>query len=101
MCVPDDEILATIEAWLEIAPFDRRAHQALLGTLARRGQLRDREEHVRVTQRRFEAEGLDESWLRDPLQPAAEHARRRRKAVASRFSLPPNKLGSHSPCPRP
>ena len=80
-CVPDDEVLGTIEAWLEIAPFDRRAHQALLGKLARQGRLRDREEHVRVAQQWFEAEGLDGSWLRDPVQPAAERARHASVAI--------------------
>jgi len=80
-CVPDVEVVSTIEAWLESAPLDRRAHQALLGMLARQGRLRDREEHVRVTQQRFEAEGLDGSWLREASQPAAERARHASVAI--------------------
>jgi DNA-binding SARP family transcriptional activator/tetratricopeptide (TPR) repeat protein len=80
-CVPDDEVLGTIEAWLEMAPFDRRAHQALLGVLARQGRVHDREEHARATQQRFESEGLDGSWLRESVQPAAERARHASVAI--------------------
>jgi DNA-binding SARP family transcriptional activator len=57
--VPDDEALGHLEKWLELAPFDPRVHGLLLDTLARRGRLREGEEHLAATTRLFEAEGLD------------------------------------------
>jgi DNA-binding SARP family transcriptional activator/tetratricopeptide (TPR) repeat protein len=55
----DEESLGHLEKWLELAPFDRRAHELLLGALARCGRLREGEEHLRAATRRFEEEGLD------------------------------------------
>jgi DNA-binding SARP family transcriptional activator/Flp pilus assembly protein TadD len=80
-CVPDDEVVDTIDAWLEIAPFDRRAHEALLGTLERQGRLLDREEHARAAQERFESEGLDGSWLREDVRPVVRRARQGSVAI--------------------
>ena len=53
-----------LEQWLELAPFDRRAHQRLLGVLARSGRIREGEEHLEAAVRSFEAEGLDGAPLR-------------------------------------
>ncbi len=58
-----DEALACLEQWLRLAPFDRRAHESLLDALARRGRLREGEEHLAATARMFEAEGQDWSTL--------------------------------------
>jgi DNA-binding SARP family transcriptional activator len=56
----DDAVAPGIVArWLELAPFDRHAHERLLGVLARAGRVRDAEEHLRVAASRFEEEGLD------------------------------------------
>ena len=44
---------------------DARAHEAMLAALARRGRMRDGEEHLAAAARLFEAEGLDVSPLRD------------------------------------
>ena len=44
---PDEEAFGHLETWLELAPFDRRAHELLLGALARCGRLREGEEHLR------------------------------------------------------
>ena len=55
--VPGDEIFAHLETWLQLAPFDRRIHEALLSALARRGRIREGEEHLAATARLFEAEG--------------------------------------------
>jgi DNA-binding SARP family transcriptional activator/TolB-like protein len=63
--VPDDEAFGYLETWLELAPFDRRVHELLLNTLARRGRMREGEEHLAATARLFEAEGLDHSAIRD------------------------------------
>jgi DNA-binding SARP family transcriptional activator len=64
---PEAEASAYVETWLQVAPFDARAHEALLGMLARRGWIREGEEHLAATRRLFEAEGLDiapihEAW---------------------------------------
>ena len=63
--VPDDEALAYLEKWLQLAPFDRRVHEILLRALARRGRIREGEEHLTATVRLFEAEGLDGAPIRD------------------------------------
>jgi len=57
--VPDDEAFGYLEKWLELAPFDRHVHEILLTALARRGRIREGEEHLAATARVFEAEGLD------------------------------------------
>jgi DNA-binding SARP family transcriptional activator len=63
--VPDDEAFGYLETWLELAPFDRRVHELLLSALARRGRMREGEEHLAATARQFEAEGLDHAPIRD------------------------------------
>ena len=63
--VPDDEGLGYLEKWRELAPFDRRVHEFLLNALARRGQIREADEHVAATIRLFEAEDLDCGPIRD------------------------------------
>ena len=63
--VPDDEVLGHLDKWLALAPFDRRIHEFLLTALARRGQIREGEEHLAATIRLFEAEGLDCTPIRD------------------------------------
>ncbi len=61
----DDEALGHIENWLEIAPFDIRAHEHLFEALARRARFRDGDEHLAVSAKLFSAEGLDCAGLRD------------------------------------
>lgn len=68
--VPDDEALGHLERWLQLAPFDRQVHEALLTTLARCGRIREGDEHLAATARRFEAEGLDCAPIRDAWQSA-------------------------------
>ncbi|MGS1108288.1 transcriptional regulator [Achromobacter anxifer] len=60
-----DETCACLDQWLQLVPFDRRAHEMLLGLLARRGQWREGEEHLAAAVRAFEADGLDWRPLRD------------------------------------
>ena len=60
-----DEAFGYLEKWLQLAPFERRVHQLLLAALARRGRIREGEEHLATTGRLFEAEGLDWTPLRD------------------------------------
>ncbi|WP_426960117.1 hypothetical protein [Muricoccus radiodurans] len=62
--LPDEEAAAPLGAWLRLAPFDLRPHEAVLAALARRGRIREAEEHLAATARLFEAEGLDAAPLR-------------------------------------
>jgi DNA-binding SARP family transcriptional activator/TolB-like protein len=59
------ETLEPLEQQLQLAPFDARAHQALLGALARGGRLAEGEQHVAAAARLFAAEGLDSGPLHD------------------------------------
>jgi DNA-binding SARP family transcriptional activator/Tfp pilus assembly protein PilF len=63
--VPDEEAFGYLEKWLELAPFDQHVHELLLTALARRGQIREAEEHLAATARSFEAEGLDSTPVHD------------------------------------
>ena len=70
----EDEALAYLEKWLVLAPFDDRVHAVLLNTLARRGQIREGNEHLAATTRLFESEGLDSSPIRDAWRSARAQA---------------------------
>jgi TolB-like protein/DNA-binding SARP family transcriptional activator len=77
-----DEMFEYLEKWLELAPFDLRVHEVLLNAFARRGRIRDGEEHLAATGRLFEDEGLDCTPIRDRWRAARECA------VAAVPSLP-------------
>ena len=77
-----EESLTYAEKWLEIAPFDVRAHGQLFNALASRGRFRDVDEHLLVSTRLFSAERLDCSGLRLAWN-AASSQRRRRPAVTT------------------
>jgi DNA-binding SARP family transcriptional activator/TolB-like protein len=62
---PENDTFRYLDKWLELAPFDRRAHEILLDSLARHGRIREGEEHLEATARLFEAEGLDLGPIRD------------------------------------
>lgn len=79
---PDEQALKYLDTWLELAPFDLRVHEALLKVLARRGSLREGEEHLAATARLFESEGLST----DPIREMWRTARMRPAAVAQRVS---------------
>lgn len=51
--------LEALAQWLAIAPFDRHAHERLLEALAAAGRLREGDEHLAETARRYESEGQD------------------------------------------
>ncbi|MDX8457655.1 transcriptional regulator [Mesorhizobium humile] len=63
-----EEAGAYIDRWLELAPFDRRAHVALLENLARRGQIGAGEEHLATAAELFHSEELDFTPLREAWQ---------------------------------
>lgn len=63
--VSDEEALGLWERLVRLAPYDRQAHAQLFAGLARRGQIREAEEHLAATVRAFEADGLDPAPLRE------------------------------------
>jgi DNA-binding SARP family transcriptional activator len=91
--VPDDEAFAYVEQWLQLAPFDRHVHETMLGALARRGRIREGEEHLAATARLFEAEGLDHTPIRDAWRAARAHGERGAPAAVA---AAPAASGSHA-----
>jgi DNA-binding SARP family transcriptional activator len=72
--VDSDGALPFLEAWAEVAPFDERAHLALLRALAACGRVDECGKHLAATSHAFAAEGLNfqpvrEAWLRIREQP--------------------------------
>ncbi|PBB86332.1 transcriptional regulator [Mesorhizobium sp. WSM3876] len=63
-----DEAGVYLDKWLELAPFDGRAHVALLESLARRGQIGAGEEHLATAAELFHSEELDFTPLREAWQ---------------------------------
>jgi DNA-binding SARP family transcriptional activator/TolB-like protein len=60
-----DDAFEHMEKWLELAPLDGCTHQVLLEALARRGRIREGEEHLAAAALLLEAEGLDAAPIRD------------------------------------
>ncbi|MEI9418791.1 transcriptional regulator [Mesorhizobium sp. Cs1321R2N1] len=54
-----DEATAHLDKWVELAPFDRRAHTTLLASLARRGEITAAEKHLAAAAQLFQSEDLD------------------------------------------
>ena len=80
-----DESFRWLDAWLQLAPFDARAHHVMLDALVRAGRMRDAEEHLAATIRSFEAEGVDWSALRDSWR-----ARRAAEAAPRTVAIEPS-----------
>lgn len=78
-----DEAVSWLEKWLEVAPFDPRAHAALLSALARRGKIVQCEAHLAATARLFESEGLNFAPIR-----AAWRSLREAVPIRSGFAEP-------------
>ncbi|HEX2827736.1 MAG TPA: BTAD domain-containing putative transcriptional regulator [Burkholderiales bacterium] len=70
----DEQVFSYLDAWLRLAPFDLHAHAALLHALARRGRVRESEEHVATAARLFDSEGLDATPLHEAWQAARSRA---------------------------
>jgi len=62
--LPHEAAAPYIDAWLELSPFDRSAHELLLGSLARQGRIAEGEAHLVAACKLFEAECLDSAPLR-------------------------------------
>jgi TolB-like protein/Tfp pilus assembly protein PilF len=56
---------AYVDEWLRLSPFDRNAHELLLGALARQGRIAEGEAHLASACKLFEADGLDSAPLHD------------------------------------
>lgn len=85
---PSEEAQEHLEKLLQIAPFDRQAHQNLLKALADSGRLLEGEKHLKTAMRSFDEEGLDSR----PLVDAWTSARARRR--------PPEVQAGASPAPQ-
>ena len=72
--VSDDEALVYLEQWVALAPFDQRVHEILLNALARRGRIREGDEHLASTARLFESDGLDCRAIREAWRAARAQA---------------------------
>jgi DNA-binding SARP family transcriptional activator len=108
---PDDQALVHLDTWLELAPFDQRAHESLFKALARRGEIREAEAHLATAIDLFEREGLESTSIRtawraarattgiviqEPNGPAIETAARRASIAVMPFidrSSPPQPRG--------
>ena len=77
----DGAAFAYLEQWLQLAPFDRHVHEALLERLGRQGRIREAEEHLATTTRLFESEGMDAGPLRAAWR--SVHGRRQAPAAAT------------------
>jgi len=98
---PDtEETLAVLGHWLQISPFDRHAHARMLEALARRGALRDGEEHLAATVRSFEAEGLDPGLVVDAWRRAREVAVGAPVHVEASAAAPPPAVDAPASPPR-
>jgi DNA-binding SARP family transcriptional activator len=88
-----DDTFRHLDAWLQVAPFDQRAHEIMLDALVNSGRARDAEDHLAATIRSFEHEGLDWAPLRD-----AWRAGRTTVTSASRELAPPS-AATHAAAP--
>ncbi|HZT46369.1 MAG TPA: tetratricopeptide repeat protein [Hyphomicrobiaceae bacterium] len=69
-----EEAVSYLEKWVELAPFDLRAHERLLAALARRSRVREGDEHLAAAIALFEADGLDPTPLREAWRSARARA---------------------------
>jgi DNA-binding SARP family transcriptional activator len=88
-----DEVFRHLDKWLELTPFDGRAHVMLLSALAARGQIGACEEHLAATARLFESEDLDfgpirEAWRVIRSRPAGAACSAQAARMSPRSLLP-------------
>jgi TolB-like protein len=75
-----DEASSYLEKWIEVAPFDRRAHSMLLKALVLQGKVGACEQHLAAVARLFESEGLDFAPIRADWRLVKESAPAKRYA---------------------
>ncbi|MBK1661130.1 BTAD domain-containing putative transcriptional regulator [Paracraurococcus ruber] len=90
----DEEAADILDAWLRLAPFELRAHGAVLAALARRGRIREGEEHVAVAIHLFKADGLDTAPLRELWRSARAEEALRAPTVPAAAAPPPAAEGN-------
>jgi DNA-binding SARP family transcriptional activator len=93
-CAPEAEALDHLSAWLRLTPFEPRAHQALLASLARQGRMREADEHLAAATRMFEAEDLDPAPIRELWRAARSRAEPLLQIRAAPAAPPPSLDGS-------
>ncbi len=96
---PDDEAFHHLEAWLDLAPFDKHVHEMLLQVLARRGQLREGEEHLAAAVQLFESDGLDCTSLREVWRTARARSERAPRALTAVTKSDASDSGTATPTP--
>ena len=84
-----DQASAHLEKWIELAPFDGRAHAVLLATLAERGEISDGEHHLAATARLFESEEMDFEPIRAAWEAARGSGSPRATQLVSLTPVPP------------
>jgi len=94
--VSDNEAFEHLETWRQLAPFDRHVHETLLNALARRGRMREGEEHLTATVRLFETEGLDPAPLRILWQAARAKEASSPRATGSILEVTATDCGTQS-----
>jgi DNA-binding SARP family transcriptional activator len=62
---PNEQAPGYLDAWLELAPFDQRAHECLFRALALRGKIGEAEAHLATIIDLFEREGLESTSIRN------------------------------------
>jgi DNA-binding SARP family transcriptional activator/uncharacterized protein YukE len=95
-----DEVFQYLEQLLELAPFDQHVHEMLLNAFARRGQIREGEEHLAATARLFEAEGLDCAPIENLWRTAKARREVAPQVAAVPAAAPSSPLSSASTAPR-
>ncbi|CCV10368.1 Adenylate cyclase; Cya3 [Mesorhizobium sp. STM 4661] len=90
-------VSAYIEKWLALAPFDGRAHVALLENLARRGQLGACEEHLAAAALLFQSEDLDFAPVRDAWRAIKERQSKAMPCARSVITLAPPPIALAEP----
>jgi DNA-binding SARP family transcriptional activator len=81
--LPHEAAAPYIEEWLKLSPFDRSAHELLLGSLVRQGRIADGESHLAAACKLFEADGLDAAPLREIWRSVRE-----KHAASAQFAEP-------------
>lgn len=95
-----EEGFVYLEKWLQLAPFDRRAHELMLKSLLRLGRIHEAEAQFARSAQLFESEGLDFLPVRRAWQEARRHANTRSAPGDSRPTEAPHGAMPRSAVPR-
>ncbi|MGX7875984.1 BTAD domain-containing putative transcriptional regulator [Mesorhizobium sp. ORM6] len=90
-----DEAIGYLDRWVELTPFNGRVHEALLASLARRGEIGAAEQHLAAAEHLYRSEELDIA----PLRAAWRAIRTRPVGASPRMQLVPAKQGPPGAAP--